>query len=78
MPTLVLRIEVPGFHIDDVVAARRDSALRSTLEEDLEESMHLVSEAVGLVFAHADGDSPGFELKAMEGKIVGYGASLMP
>lgn len=74
MPTLVLKIEVPGFYLDDIPEAFEAMGLELTddaFAEEAENSMQLASEDVGLVFAHHSGDDPTLMVKAMDGRIVG-------
>lgn len=63
---LVLTIEVPGFYVDDY------SGSPDELAEEVEVSMQLASEDVGIVFTHYSGDDPALIVKAMDGRIIGY------
>ena len=63
---LVLTIEVPGFYVDDYSGSPEE------LAEEVEVSMQLASEEVGIVFAHYSGDDPTLIVKAMDGRIIGY------
>jgi hypothetical protein len=72
--TLVLKIEVPGFYVDDIEEALLACGVvpdDDNVAEQAEISMALASEDVGLTFAHYEGDSPDVFVKAMDGRIVG-------
>jgi len=74
MATLILKIEVPGFYLDDIPEAFKALGQELTddaFAEEAEVSMQLASEEVGLVFAHHSGDDPHLNVKAMDGTIVG-------
>jgi hypothetical protein len=55
---LVLTIDFPGFYVEG-----------DESDEDVEESMHLASEDVIVVFSGHEGDSPGSVLRSLEGRI---------
>jgi hypothetical protein len=74
MAMLVLRIEVPGFYVEDIETALIAVGIEPTddnVAEEAEQSMQLASEEVGIVFAHHSGDDPALNVKAMDGRIVG-------
>lgn len=55
---LVLTIDFPGFWVEG-----------SETDEEIEESMHLASDDVIVVFSGYEGDSPGTVLRTLEGHI---------
>ena len=65
MARLVLEIEIPDYHVDDIADAD-DPA------EEVEVAMQLASQDVGVTFAHYSGDDPGLNVKSMDGRIVSF------
>lgn len=59
--TLRLTIDFPGFYVEG-----------NESDEDIEESMHLASEDVIVVFSGFEGDAPGTVLRSLEGHIAKF------
>jgi hypothetical protein len=65
---LRLTIEFPDFYIEDI-DQDGDEFEYDSLEMQVEESMHLESNDVIVVFQGYEGDSPGTVLRSLEGRI---------
>lgn len=72
--TKVLRlvIEFPGFYVEDI-DCDGDEFRFDSIEEQVEDSMHLASDDVIVVFQGHEGDSPGTVLRSLEGHVKEFG-----